>query len=170
MKSFQGKVVTSIVHYHIKSVQSWELPFKRIDSVNYFVWSKKPLLRRNQVILFCTNPITFAFRSRLPKTKITRKSCQQLPSSSFKLKYSSPMSLTKRNHPTQKERLSDKLKLAKFADCVVIVDNEHTDELTVEMEKTEERCISELEEVFKDVDHHSCGESIKGVWEDNKCD
>ena len=44
------------------------------------------------------------------------------------------MSLTKRNHAIQKERLSDKSKLARFADGVVIVDNEHTDELTVEME------------------------------------
>ena len=38
--------------------------------------------------------------------------------------------------------------------------------LTVEMEKIKERCMSELEEVFKDADHHSCEES----WEDNKCD
>ena len=44
------------------------------------------------------------------------------------------MSLTKRNHAIQKEKLSDKSKLARFADGVVIVDNEHTDELTVEME------------------------------------
>ena len=58
--------------------------------------------------------------------------------------------------------MSDKSKLARFADGVVIVDNEHTDELTVEMEKIEEICTSELE-VFKDADHHSCGESIKGV-------
>ena len=28
--------------YHIKSVRSWELPFKRIDSVNCFIWHQIP--------------------------------------------------------------------------------------------------------------------------------
>ena len=79
------------------------------------------------------------------------------------------MSLVKRKQATQKERSSDKSKLARFADCVVTVDDEQSDELTKVMKKIEESCSSELEEVFRDADHHSCGESIRGVWKDDKC-
>ena len=79
------------------------------------------------------------------------------------------MSLVKRKQATQKERSSDKSKLARFADCVVTVDDKQSDELTKVMKKIEESCSSELEEVFKDADRHSFGESIRGVGEDDKC-
>ena len=67
------------------------------------------------------------------------------------------MSLVRRKQATQKERSSDKSKLARFVDCVVTVDDEQSDDLTKVMNKIEESCSSELEEVFKDADRHSCG-------------
>ena len=97
----------------------------------------------------------------------SRRASRQLPSSSFKLKYLSPISLVKRKQATQKERSSDKSKLARFIDFVT-VDDEQSDELTKVMEKIEETCTSELEEVFKDADSYSCGESVREVWEDDK--
>ena len=167
----------SVIRYHIKSVRSWELPFKRIDSINCFIWYQIPknatAVEKSSDMVLCKSckrlHSDLDYQRRRSQVSPSRRASRQLPSSSSKLKYLSPMSLSKRKQATQKERSSDKSKLTRFADCVVTVDDEQSDELAKVMEKIEETCTSELEEVFKDADHRSCGESIRGVWEDDKC-
>lgn len=165
----------SIIQYHIKSVRSCELPFKRIDSVNCCIWhqlARNAMAKEKSSDMVLCKPCKrlqsdLDHQRRRSQVSPSRRASRQLPSSSFKLKYLSPMSLVKQKQTTQKERSSDKSKLARFVDFVT-VDDEQSDKLTKVMEKIEGTCMSELEEVFKDADSHSCGESVREMWEEDK--
>ena len=85
----------SIIRYHIKSVRSWDLPFKRIDSINCSIWHQ---LARNATAVVKSSDMVLCkpckrlqsdldHQRRRSQVSPLRRASRQLPSSSFKLKY-----------------------------------------------------------------------------------
>ena len=76
----------------------------------------------------------------------------------------SPVSTVKKRKATQIERSADKAKLAKLADTELSLDDEQSDEFSDVISRIEEAGTDELEEVFKEADSLSVGDSVGAAW------
>ena len=98
-----------------------------------------------------------------------RKRSRQMPSSRYKLQYLSPASTTIRKRAAQKERSSDKAKLAKHEeDRELLLDCEQSEELCTLMKTIEETCPDKLQEIFQEGENHSIGNLVRDSWELDK--
>ena len=165
----------SMIRYHIKSCRVWEQPFIRIDSVNCLLWHKlarnaKEEERRSKTVLcksckrLCCDLEHQRKRSDVSSSK---RAARLLPSSNFKLKYLSPQSVSKRKEATLRERCRDKAVVAKLSPDMVLEDDQ-SDEMAKILETIEEAAPDELENVFKEADGQSVGNTVRNIWETDK--
>ena len=100
----------------------------------------------------------------------SRRLKRQQPSSSFKLKYLSPASATKRKTAAQKERSLDKAKASRLAEFDITLEDDQSDEVSEIVSTTEEKYSEELETTLNEADAHSAstGNSIRSSWERDK--
>ena len=127
----------AIIRYHIKRVQLWDKPFDRIDSDNCLLWhqlAKNVSTKQKSMFAVlcksCKRLLTLLEHQKgRSDVSPARRIARQQPSSSFKLKYLSPASVTKRKKATQIERSTDKAKLAKLTNTELLLDDTSGDEL-----------------------------------------
>ena len=162
----------AIIRYHTESCRVWDHPFKRIDSKNCFLWHElgknAPYEDRNKSLVLCKGckrlRSDLDHQRRRSDVSPSKRSSRQLPSSSFKLKYMSPNSVTKRKQAAQKERTRDKAHIARLNHDITLED-EQSDEVSQVMQTIESQVSKELDEVLQE---GSLGPAARSIWNEDK--
>ena len=162
----------SITRYHIKSLITWEMPFKQINSRNCILLHNKlaenakgeEKMKSTVHCKACKRLICDLNHQRRRSNVSSSKQLKRLqPSSNFKLKYLSPASVTKRKKATQQERSHDKAKLLKYDDLDVTLEEDQSDELVNVVTKLEEVAKEDLDNIFTEADDHNVGGAVQDV-------
>ena len=159
-----------VIHFHIKSVQLTEFPFKRIDSVNCkFLFqlahsaTVAEKLSKEVKCYPCKRLVTdLKHQKRNTEAETpTRKVKRQRPSSQARMSYMSPASQAKRRKLAQYERTNNIRKLARYEEREIVVDDEQNDEMCALVKTMGEE---ELQKLYEEGDKHNVGCILKDIW------